>query len=384
MRYRDSRGSMHARTFRTKTDASRWAKEVETDLRRGDWTDPRLARTTFGEWADAYMQTIVHLRKITRGDYERALRVHVLPTFGDWPIGEIEPIDVRRLFAQRQATGMAPKTLQKVRLVLRQVFETARESGAIKANPCAGIRLPRAQQKEPVFLNADQVELLAQTIKPPFGVLVRLAALTGMRSSELCGLKVGRLNLLKGTADVVEALTVVEGRLETGPTKTGARRTVSLTRTMCDDLGEHLARRAADLGRPLVGDDYVFTAPLGSALRRDLLYKRYFQPAVRAAGLPPALRLHDLRHTCAALMIELGAHPKVIQERLGHRSIMVTMDVYGHLFPSLNEALTERLDEAFLAARASRGDGASAPRGRPVAVIGNGADAPVLNARRRD
>lgn len=69
------------------------------------------------------------------------------------------------------------------------------------------------------------------------------------------------------------------------------------------------------------------------------------------AGLPEGLRVHDLRHTCASILIGLGAHPKVIQERLGHSSIMVTMDVYGDLFPSLNEALTERLDEVFRAAR---------------------------------
>jgi integrase len=72
---------------------------------------------------------------------------------------------------------------------------------------------------------------------------------------------------------------------------------------------------------------------------------------VLKAGLPEGLRVHDLRHTCASILIGLGAHPKVIQERLGHSSIMVTMDVYGHLFPSLNEALTERLDEVFRAAR---------------------------------
>jgi len=75
------------------------------------------------------------------------------------------------------------------------------------------------------------------------------------------------------------------------------------------------------------------------------------RPAIDAANLPPNLRLHDLRHSCAALLIELGAHPKAIQERLGHSSITVTMDVYGHLFPAINEALTDRLDEIFQAAR---------------------------------
>jgi hypothetical protein len=143
------------------------------------------------------------------------------------------------------------------------------------------------------------------------------------------------------------------GRTKVGPTKSYARRSVGIPRSLCNDLGQHLAARASGLGRPLDPGDYIFTAPRGGPLRRDLLLKRFLRPAIEAAGLPRELRLHDLRHTSAALLIELGAHPKAIQERLGHSSITVTMDVYGHLFPSLNEALTERLDDVFRAARST-------------------------------
>jgi integrase len=351
-RYRDPSGVMRARTFSTKTEARAWVRETETDVRRGDWIDPRLTRTTFEQWADEYLLTIVHLREITRGDYTRIVDVHLLPAFGDWPISQIEQVDVRRLIAEKQAAGLAPKTLQKIRLVLRQILETARGSGAIKANPCEGIRMPRATQVDPVFLTPDEVERLALATRAPYDVLVRMAAGTGMRPSELCGLQVGRINLVSGTVDVVEALTVVRGHVELGPTKNGVRRTVGLTRSLCDDLGKHLLARANELDRALEPDDFVFVAPQGGPLRRDLLYKRIFVPAVKDAGLRPGLRLHDLRHTCAALLIQLGAHPKVIQEWLGHRSITVTMDVYGHLYPSLTEALTERLDEVLTRARA--------------------------------
>ena len=360
-RYRDAEGTMHARTFPTKTAASRWSKEMETDLSRGDWIDPRLGRTTFGRWAQDYLTTIVHLRAVTRGDYERQLGVHILPVFAEQAVAHITPVDVRRFIAELRATGMAPKTLQKVRLVLRQVLETARSSGAIRANPCDGIRLPRAEAKEPRFLSADEVEALARATRPPYGLLVRFAAASGLRPSELCGLRVGRLNLVKGTVEVADALTVVAGRTEVGPIKNGVRRSVQITRTLCDQLGLHLAARAATLARPLAADDFVFVAPEGGPLRRDLLHKRIFQPAVEAAGLPAGLRVHDLRHTCASLLVDLGAHPKVIQEWLGHKSITVTIDVYGHLFPSLNEALAERLDEVFRAA-------ADQPPAPPVTV----------------
>ncbi len=180
----------------------------------------------------------------------------------------------------------------------------------------------------------------------------------------MCGLRVGRLNLVQGTVEVAETLTVVSVQVEVGPTKSYARRTVGLPRSLCDEMGRYLGRRTHEQGRAVQPDDYVFTAPKGGPLRRDLLFKRFIRPAVEQAGLPPALRLHDLRHTCVSLLIQLGAHPKAIQERLGHSSITVTMDVYGHIFPSVAEALTERLDEVFTAAR-----GAQEPHARSVVPL---------------
>ena len=350
-RYRDRFGAQHARTFDNKTLARRWVANMEADVRRGEWVDPALGRVTFGEWATEYLGTIVHLRAVTQGDYERALRIHVVPALGDRPIAAIDHVEVRRFVAEKQAQNLAPKTLQRIRLVLQQVLALAKSAGAIKSNPCDGLRLPRPARAEPVFLTANQVDALARACKPPYDLLVRLAAATGLRPSELCGLRVGRLDLIKGTAEVAEALTVVKGRTEVGPTKNSLRRTVGIPRSVCEDLAIYLRARAEEAGRPLNQDEYLFTAPMGGPLRRDLLFKRFIRPAISAAGLPKGMRLHDLRHTCAALLIALGAHPKAIQERLGHSSITVTIDVYGHLFPSIDQALTARLDETFTAAR---------------------------------
>ena len=100
------------------------------------------------------------------------------------------------------------------------------------------------------------------------------------------------------------------------------------------------------------------TTPTGTPLRHNLFYVRHFKPAVVRAGLPEGLRFHDLRHTCAALLVAQAAHPKAIMERLGHSSIQVTLDRYGHLFPSLDESLTEGLEATFQASVVS----ASGPR----------------------
>jgi integrase len=114
-------------------------------------------------------------------------------------------------------------------------------------------------------------------------------------------------------------------------------------------------------GRDTSPEALVFTGPAGGPIRHNNLYRRHFKPAVRRlaarsadgpqGAFPEGLRFHDLRHTCAALLIAEGAHPRAIMERLGHSSITVTLNTYGHLFPAIDEALSDRLDAVFEASR---------------------------------
>jgi integrase len=157
---------------------------------------------------------------------------------------------------------------------------------------------------------------------------------------------------------VVEAATEVNGRLTWGPTKTGERRTVSLPHFLADQLGAYLA------DRPHGPDALVFGMPQGGPLRASEWGERYFRPAVRAAGLPEDLRVHDLRHTAASLAIRENASVKIVQAMLGHRSATQTLDRYGHLYPSDLDALAERLDQAYTAAAGTE----VWPQGGPTVV----------------
>jgi integrase len=178
-------------------------------------------------------------------------------------------------------------------------------------------------------------------------VLVDTAAYSGMRAGELAALRVGRLDLLAGRAEVVESITEVAGKLVAGPTKTNLRRTVRLPRFLCDELGAYLADRPHEPGA------HVFTMSAGGPLRQSSVTTKLFKPAVRAVGLDPRLRFHDLRHTCASLLIREGASVKAIQAQLGHATASVTLDRYGHLFPDELEHLADRLERARADALAS-------------------------------
>ncbi|HEV2930454.1 MAG TPA: site-specific integrase, partial [Propionibacteriaceae bacterium] len=191
------------------------------------------------------------------------------------------------------------------------------------------------------FLTARQVEDLAAAIDPRYRLLVRFAAYTGLRAGELVALRVRHLNLLRGRCEVSESATEVDGRLVWGPTKTYARRTVHLPRFLCDQLAAYLAER------PHGPDDLVFTAPQGGPLREQKFVAGIFKPAAARAGLPHGLRFHDLRHTCASLLIAQGASIKAVQAQLGHASATVTLDRYGHLFPDELQQLADRLQDAY-------------------------------------
>ena len=265
--------------------------------------------------------------------------------------------------------GLSAKRARKAHQVLAQVLDAAVDGGKLARNVAAGVKLPKVQRREMHFLDAVQVEQLADAIDPRYPTLVRVAAYTGLRPCELVALRVGRLDLLRGTVRVTEAAPEVAGRLEWGGVKTHEARTVRLPRFLCEQLGAYLA------DRPHAADDLVFTAPLGGPLRESKFVPGYFKPAVRAVGLPPTLRFYDLRHTAASLLIREGASVKAVQKQLGHATASITLDTYGHLFPDELDALAGRLEDARADALASPGTDPArtngyAPTGKRWSVSG--------------
>jgi integrase len=341
VRYRDPNGRGRARNFARKTDATRFAHAVETDKVRGDWLDPRLAKVTFGEWAEEWLAQAANLKPKTRHDYERTLRNHVLPVFGETPVGAIDRMDMRRFAAALMERGIGASTLHAAVKVARLVLGVAVDGGAIKANPAMQLRLPRPSKTEMHFLTPEQVESLARGITQAYATLVRFAAYTGLRAGEIGALRVGRLDLLRGWVEVAESMAEVNGKLIFGATKTYANRHVPLPPFLRDELAAYLAGRPHDPGA------LVFTAPQGGALRHNLFYRRHYKPAAAAVGLPADLRFHDLRHSYAAFCIASTADPYAVMRRMGHSSITVTYNTYGHLFPERDQEITTGLEELF-------------------------------------
>lgn len=357
-RYRGPDGKERSRTFDRKVDAERFLATVEADKVRGDWVDPARQQGTVREWAERWQATTVSLEPATVAWYAAKLRNHVLPALGDFRVGALDQLAVRTWVAEMVASGAGPRTVHGAVVTLSQVLDTAMSAGAVRANATRGVKLPRNPKREMLFLNAAEVEGLAQAARPPYGTLIRFAAFSGLRAGEIGALRVGRLDLLRRRVSVVEALKETGGKLHVGPTKNHEHRDVYIPRQMCEELAAYLTTRPHEPG------SLLFTSPTGGVLQHTNFYRRTYKPAVVVAGLPEALRFHDLRHTCAALLIGQGHQQYEIMRHLGHSSIQVTIDRYGHLFPDRAESVADTLEAVW----AGRGEAASVvnPAGLPV------------------
>ncbi len=341
-RYRGTDGRERSKTFQRRIDADRFLVSIESDKLHGAWVDPRLGKMTFESWATRWMATTSHLKPKTRVGYESLLRTLLLPRFTHMPLARMQPIDVQEWIAELIARGLSPSRIRQSYYLLRAILRSAVESGYIVKTACIGVDLPRITYREMQFLSAEQVNRLADAMPEPYDALVLVLAYGGLRWGEAGALRRGRCQLLRSQMYVMESLSEVSGELYFGPTKTYANRVIVLPPFLNNLLASHLASGVEDSPEAL-----LFTGTNGQPLRHAAFHKRFWRRAVNDAGLPQRLRIHDLRHTCAALLIAEGAHPKAIQMHLGHSSITVTLDRYGHLFPENMEHLAQGLEATY-------------------------------------
>ncbi|MGD9794743.1 MAG: tyrosine-type recombinase/integrase [Acidimicrobiia bacterium] len=343
VRFRGPDGKERSRQFKRKRDAENYANSIEVDRAQGTVIDPRLGRITVTEWFERWWPTVTDLRPTTYARDEQYFRTHVLPVFGNVPLARLDRTDLRQFVADLSApkdaggSGLAPATVQKVIQVFNKVMRSAEEDRLISHNPVDGLPLPRVEREEMRFVTADELWRLADTIDPRYRSFVLLAGYGGLRLGELLGLRWSRVNLLRREVEVAETLIELKGHFTSGPPKTRAAvRTVSVPGFVCDELAL-LATAHGDR------NSLVFQSPDGYPIRASLFRRRFWTPAVKAAGLAP-LRIHDLRHSAVSLWIAAGANPKQVAVRAGHTSVSVVFDRYGHLYPKHDDDLITALE----------------------------------------
>lgn len=345
-RYVDLDGYERSKTFSRKVDAERFLTKVEADKLRGDWVDPRRGQTLLSQWVEEYQRSRVDLQPTTRAQQEALLRTHILPAFGRRALASITEMQVRAFVSELVAKDLAPATVTKVLGTLSQAMRAAVRNRLITHNPCEGVVGPGdAPRGETVFLTPTQLNRLAEAIDDRFRAMLLLAGYRGLRFGEAAGMRVGRLDLVLGRLNVVEALKEVRGQLYLGPPKHGRVRTLSLPSFLVEALGQHL-----DAFPPK--EDLVFTGRQGAMLRRSNFERKVWAPAVRDANVDPGLTFHGLRHTAVSIMIAEGASIVELAAVMGWaRSTAVAMALrYGHLFAAREHQMNDALERVYRAA----------------------------------
>ena len=247
---------------------------------------------------------------------------------------------------------------------LRRVLQVAVEKERIPTNPCDRVQPPRVPKREMVFLSWTEAVDLAEATHKRFRAMIYLAVDSGMRWGELIGLRRSKVDLMRQKVRVTEQLIRLESKewLRKEPKTAAGRRSITISPATAEILADHIKRFAGP-----GPDGLVFPNRAGNPLISSSFWQHYFQPAFAATGI--SCRFHDLRHTSVALAIAEGGHPKAIQGRMGHSSINVTLDRYGHLVPELDEALAMGFGDRLTGARRKREKRLAEREHRPQRVV---------------
>ncbi len=349
-RYTDPAGRDRRRTFERKMDAEKFLERVGTEMQTSEWIDPKTTKSRFDDWVDVWWKTTVKLAPSTRRGYEKMLRLYLRPKFDGRKISSIEWLEVELFATALLENELSAKTVRETLSVLSLIMKTAMRARVIRENPASGHTMPSRRKQTQILAMPEIVRLVAHT-EVRYRPAIWLLVLAGLRASELCGLRVMDIDWQANTLTVNEVQMWVKGELVVkGPKTASGVRTIPLSAWLVADISTVINARAESAGIAILATDRLFTSPTGKPMLDHTIW-RVVNRAQESAGLP-RFRPYDLRHSHASLLINLGAHPKAISERMGHTEIGVTMDVYGHLFKGAQGQLTQDLDNLIERSRA--------------------------------
>jgi integrase len=351
----------------TKKDAETYLSKTLAAISTGTFVEP--SPLTVGEYLDKWLETVARprLRARTYEYYAEMLDRYVRSALGKKRLSDLRPLDIQALYTHMTAPklkkgdepqpsvtyglGLSARTVRYCHIVLSSALKQAVKWLMLTQNPASLVGLPKPARKEMQALAPEEAARFLQAASEDrWSALFALALATGMRPEEYLALQWKDVDLEKGVVTVQRALAWHRkgGGFEfTAPKTAHSRRSIPLPSSVVKALSSHKRRQAEE--RLKAGADYqnydlVFAAYEGTPIMIRNLVRRHFKPTLTRAKLPASLRLYDLRHTCATLLLSAGENPKVVSERLGHAGVALTLDVYSHVLPTMQEAASEKLE----------------------------------------
>jgi integrase len=323
-------------TFNTKTDAEIWLTRKEAEIIEDDWIDPDAGEILLSDYGATWIDEGPGLRPKTVTLYRYLLCSHIAPYFPAMMIARLTLAAVRRWRKKLLANGVSPVTTAKAYRLLRAILNTAVDDGLIKRNPCRIKGAGNEDSPERPVLTVPQVYAIADAIGLRYRALILLATFASLRWAELAALTPQDIDLDTCAVRVTRQINYPRGGGHSfGPPKSRAgRRVVSFPDLIAPDLREHLdgLDPAASL---------VFTSPDGDPMRHSNFYRRVWEPALAAVGLP-GVHFHDLRHTGNQFSADAGASLRELMEHMGHDSTRAAL-IYLHPSAKRQRAIADQV-----------------------------------------
>jgi len=303
-----------------------------------------------GEFLDRWLNDVVkpNVRPWTYRGYEVHVRMHLKPLIGHIPLVRLSAMDVQRALNRKSGEGLKPKSVRYIRGTLRAALNHAVKFGLIDRNPAAVVAVPRVEPYEIRPFTPAEARTFLDAIKGDrLEALYSVALTMGLRQGEALGLRWRDVDVNLGYLRITKQLQRLDGRSEFVEPKTPrSRRQIAMPKSTAIALEEHRIRQDAE--RKQSGDrwtdlDLVFATTRGKPLDATAVSKDFHRLLDRA-GLAQR-RFHDLRHSCATLLLVQGVAPRVVMDVLGHSQIAMTMNTYSHVIPELRRTAADRMDD---------------------------------------
>jgi integrase len=351
-----ARKSVYAPKDNNKKEVARaLLKEAQKQAERGELI--ATTKQTLSEYLEYWLSVKkLAIKGITYVHYRSHLRSRVIPAIGNLKLQKLTTAQVQGCVNAMVVAKMKPGTIRLIYSILHEALEDAITWKLLAANPCKGVIIPRQGDDEMQALTAEQAQALLDAARgTDLEGLITLALATGLRRGELFGLKWSDVDFERGCLRVQRTVVYVngEGYKEVSPKTKSGKRSITLTGFALMALKEHRTRQRKIRMQSLVWEDkdLIFPTATGMYMSASTLFNQ-FHSLLERAGLP-SIRFHDLRHSCATLLLKMKVPPKVVQEILGHSSIVITMDIYGHVLPGMQEEAMESYDALFSSSEAS-------------------------------
>lgn len=341
------------RGFDTKGKAKAALTEAENEVNKGTYVEP--SKETFinfiNDWFEIKKKNIPRSAKTTR----MYIDSYIIPMFDNKvTLGNLKLTHVDKFINKMHSfdrgngkTGYAPTTIKRAMDIIKASLEYAVDSGLIQKNVAKKATLPKGTNKEMKVWDEDEIEVFLKCAEDDkLYILYYMALMTGMRQGELLGLRWRDIDFNNHTITVKQVLAHNGKEFYSGAKTAAGNRTIGINSKTMQKLIDHKAsiEKDKDLhGEAYINYDLVVCTPIGTPYNPSNILNRSFKPLIQKAGVTP-IRFHDLRHTHATMLLKLGENPKVIQERLGHANIKVTLETYSHVLPSMQKQVATKLD----------------------------------------